>query len=515
MSKVIDKNGCTMSQEQTINFIIPNVPSASPIDLTQFGIFAEFGILVQYSDSQQSIKYNTLNYSGSIGISTSNINGKKILFAITIKNESVISSEEIVFQGEKDILVNNKEIIPIDSTIGGITNSVPVGYYRVRLYMAQVSPTQDNDTKVVGPLVIRAISYSYPDTKALPPAPKGPTGPQGAIGDVGSQGIIGNTGPTGPTGLQGPIGEKGDTGITGQKGDTGATGPTGIIGDIGVTGPQGEQGIKGPQGLTGLTGPQGPQGAQGNVGPTGPEGPQGNQGVQGDQGPVGPQGVQGPQGPQGDQGPQGPQGAQGPQGPTGITGSAGADRDPSTNYAGSQYSFSGDVAVGLSSGNTVALASLGEGSNTTEIFGLNTSDDINVLNLFTQGSALYGVTQFMNPFDRLIKIANTYIRTVENVTTSSTDPLTVTAMIGLYESDSVNPLLFNLVMFESCFLGNTSSSIPLIAGATFMNSSSSFSYTLKAGRRYVFVVLNEGNYIIDPSSYTGRIAATVNFGILI
>lgn len=522
MSVVIDKNGCTISREQTINITLPNIQDTSQINLDDFELLAEYGLSVEYADESQPLKYNTVNYSGSAGIITSNPLGKKIITVVTIKNMSIISNEETIFYSEKNIAVGKNDMISFDSTIGGSTNSVPIGYYRIRLYMAQEGITQEFDTHIVGPLVTEAISYSYPDIKAFPPAiaggmgitgstgNTGPTGSTGPTGETGSTGITGVTGPTGPNGNTGQQGSKGDTGPTGPMGSNGETGPAG---EKGETGPKGPTGSTGQQGFSGSQGEQGPQGLQGSIGQTGPTGSQGNQGSQG---------AQGPQGAQGSQGSQGAQGSIGPTGPTGPTGPNGTNRDPLTNYKGTIVDFFGDCIFGIQSGDTnISCAIVGKGSSTANVFTIVPGNSVSPVNINDRTSSAsfsgqIGANQFVNVSSENITYVHFNLLTRLDITTTSATDLGVLVAVSLFESDSDNPILFNILSTSLFSLGVVNSSSPIPAGTTFDGFLAS-NLQIVPGRRYFLCIYNQGNFETTNSSqyYQGSIRAFVNTALLI
>ena len=520
-SVVIDKNGCVISREQTIDITVPNIQTASQINLEDFGLFAEYGLSVEYSDSSHPSKYNTVNFSGSVGILTTDPLGKKIITVVTIKNMSIISNEEIIFLSEKNIYANKNDVISFDSTIGGSTNSVPVGYYRFRLYMAQESIDQDFSTHITGPLVTEAISYSYPDVRAFPSAPSG------AMGVTGANGAIGNTGPAGFTGENGNIGPTGPTGYMGRMGNTG---PTGSIGPIGPMGEQGSIGDTGPTGPTGNTGPIGETGAMGEQGPEGPQGEQGEQGPTGSvgtTGPNGPQGDQGPQGAQGNQGPQGIQGSKGPQGNIGpignigATGPSGMNRDPSTNYKGTIVDFFGESVFGVQIGDTnISCSILGKGSSTANIFtiipGNNISPvDINSRTGTVSFSGTVGANQYVNISSNSIQQIEFDLLTRFDIITSSVTDLSVLLGISLFESDSTNPILFNSISTTFFSLGTVNSSSPILAGKTY-NGTFSSSTQIIPGKRYFICIYNQGNFENDTSLYyQGPVRAFTNASLIL
>ena len=230
--------------------------------------------------------------------------------------------------------------IPISSTLGLVTNIIPVSNYTL-----DIDPDQSNTygitlyVTITGTATVhlyyREHTSSYVVTTlataqgvgAVQNGTSGPTGPTGVRGSTGASGAVGAsgvTGPTGASGAEGPTGPKGDAGspggATGPLGPTGAsgvTGPTGASGAAGSTGASGASGITGPTGASGVTGLTGPTGASGVEGPTGPTGPKGD--------PDGPTGATGPKGDTGSPGgATGPSGASGVTGPTGASGAAGS-----------------------------------------------------------------------------------------------------------------------------------------------------------------------------------------------
>jgi len=229
--------------------------------------------------------------------------------------------------------------IPISSTLGLVTNIIPVSNYTL-----DIDPDQSNTygitlyVTITGTATVhlyyREHTSSYVVTTlataqgvgAVQNGTSGPTGPTGVRGSTGASGGVGAsgvTGPTGASGAEGPTGPKGDAGspggATGPSGPTGAsgvTGPTGASGAAGSTGASGVEGLTGPTGASGVTGITGPTGASGVEGPTGPTGPKGD--------PDGPTGATGPKGDTGSPGgATGPTGASGVTGPTGASGAAG------------------------------------------------------------------------------------------------------------------------------------------------------------------------------------------------
>ena len=250
--------------------------------------------------------------------------------------------------------------IPIPSTLGLVTNIIPVSNYTL-----DIDPDQSNTygitlyVTITGTATVhlyyREHTSSYVVTTlataqgvgAVQNGTSGPTGPTGVRGSTGASGAVGAsgvTGPTGASGAEGPTGPKGDAGspggATGPSGPTGAsgvTGPTGASGAAGSTGASGVEGLTGPTGASGVTGITGPTGASGVEGPTGPTGPKGDPdgptgatGPKGDTGspggatgPTGASGVTGPTGASGAAGITGPTGASGVEGPTGASGAAG------------------------------------------------------------------------------------------------------------------------------------------------------------------------------------------------
>jgi hypothetical protein len=250
--------------------------------------------------------------------------------------------------------------IPIPSTLGLVTNIIPVSNYTL-----DIDPDQSNTygitlyVTITGTATVhlyyREHTSSYVVTTlataqgvgAVQNGTSGPTGPTGVRGSTGASGAVGAsgvTGPTGASGAEGPTGPKGDAGspggATGPSGPTGAsggTGPPGASGAAGSTGASGVEGLTGPTGASGVTGITGPTGASGVEGPTGPTGPKGDPdgptgatGPKGDTGspggatgPTGASGVTGPTGASGAAGITGPTGASGVEGPTGASGAAG------------------------------------------------------------------------------------------------------------------------------------------------------------------------------------------------
>lgn len=516
MSIVIDKNGCIISQEQTLNIILPNILNTSQIDLNDFELLTEFGISVEYADGTHPLKYNTMNYSGYAGINTTNLLGKTIVTIVTMKNMSIISNEEIIFYSEKKIISKKSDNVSFDMTIGGTTNSVPVGYYRIRLYMACVGVIQENDTYISGPLMTEAISYSYPDTRALPISTRGPTGNTGSTGPVGLTGSTGPTGATGPTGsagLTGLIGPTGPTGSIGSTGPTGSTGPIGPTGPVGLAGSIGSTGETGPTGPIGTTGPTGITGPIGLTGPTGPTGPIGQTG------PTGPTGSAGNTGPAGSIGPTGntgPTGETGVTGSSGTTGATGENRDPLTNYRGTYINFSGDCLCGINPGNVVyySCSVIGRGSSNTNMFIVPQGTNTLVVNINDQtssefGTEFIGVNQFLNiPSSKLIDSKfNIVIK--DNITTTSVSNLSVRAQLSLYGSRSPDSPIFDLLSASYVTLGNINSSTPILEGQHYVVDFIS-DFDISPEKRYFVSLANRGNTTNDSSFYQGIITAFIN-----
>jgi len=251
--------------------------------------------------------------------------------------------------------------IPISSTLGLVTNIIPVSNYTL-----DIDPDQSNTygitlyVTITGTATVhlyyREHTSSYVVTTlataqgvgAVQNGTSGPTGPTGVRGSTGASGAVGAsgvTGPTGASGAEGPTGPKGDAGspggATGPLGPTGAsgvTGPTGASGAAGSTGASGASGITGPTGASGVTGLTGPTGASGVEGPTGPTGPKGD--------PDGPTGATGPKGDTGSPGgATGPTGASGVTGPTGASGAAGITGPTGASGVGGPTGASGAAGI--------------------------------------------------------------------------------------------------------------------------------------------------------------------------
>ena len=251
--------------------------------------------------------------------------------------------------------------IPISSTLGLVTNIIPVSNYTL-----DIDPDQSNTygitlyVTITGTATVhlyyREHTSSYVVTTlataqgvgAVQNGTSGPTGPTGVRGSTGASGAVGAsgvTGPTGASGAEGPTGPKGDAGspggATGPLGPTGAsgvTGPTGASGAAGSTGASGASGITGPTGASGVTGLTGPTGASGVEGPTGPTGPKGD--------PDGPTGATGPKGDTGSPGgATGPSGASGVTGPTGASGAAGITGPTGASGVGGPTGASGAAGI--------------------------------------------------------------------------------------------------------------------------------------------------------------------------
>ncbi|MCA1036813.1 collagen-like protein, partial [Bacillus infantis] len=259
-------------------------------------------------------------------------------------------------------------------------------------------------------------------------------------------------GPQGATGAQGATGSQGEQGPQGATGSEGATGPQGEQGPQGATGPQGEQGPQGATGAQGVTGPQGeqgPQGATGAQGATGSQGEQGPQGATGSEGATGPQGEQGPQGATGAQGATGPQGEQGPQGPQGIGsalafnnifGSVAVPVTPPTETPVISVSTPVTAGQNVKIDYTLAIEANANNNNT-----LNT-----LIRLYRDGDLI--VTRGLNRtltsagIQRFI-VANTYIDTAPNTTTSTYELRVINTVATNVTSVIADNRFMNLIKF--------------------------------------------------------------------
>lgn len=175
MSQTVVNTGSSSYSGSSAQIVIPTI-SSSPVTPTGMFLLSEFGLTVKSPAIVAPDTFNWVQILGSVETQSNFFAPSQIRLVVTQTNTLLLGApEDIIYVGEETVApidaVPYNRLISFSTSVGGINNSIPAGYYRYRLYIGNTSATvvPGQEPIVTGPFGLQATSFlKSPENIDLP-----------------------------------------------------------------------------------------------------------------------------------------------------------------------------------------------------------------------------------------------------------------------------------------------------------------------------------------------------------